>query len=53
MRIVPALQHPTVGTVFPALPGMVDGFVLLAIEPQRVLLLGGPDALQCLPVRHP
>jgi pimeloyl-ACP methyl ester carboxylesterase len=42
MRIVPELQHPTVGTVFPALPGMTDGFVLLALEPERVLVLGGP-----------
>src|SRR6187397_1889552 len=42
MRIVLELQHPTVGTLFPALPGMTDGFVLLAIEPERVLVLGGP-----------
>jgi pimeloyl-ACP methyl ester carboxylesterase len=41
-RVVPELQHPAVGTIFPALPGMTDGFVLLAIEPERVLMLGGP-----------
>ena len=41
-RIVPELQHPTVGTVFPALPGVTDGFIVLAIEPERVLTLGGP-----------
>jgi hypothetical protein len=44
-RIVPALQHPTVGTIFPALPGMKDGFVVLTIEPERLLILGvlSPD----------
>jgi len=41
-RIVPDLQHPTVGTVFRALPGVTDSFVALAIEPERVLALGGP-----------
>jgi pimeloyl-ACP methyl ester carboxylesterase len=41
-RVVPELQHPTVGTIFPALPGMTDAFVLLAIEPERLLILGGP-----------
>jgi hypothetical protein len=39
-RIVPELQQPTVGTIFSALPGMTDAFVLLAIEPERVLTLG-------------
>jgi len=39
-HIVPSLQQPTVGTIFPALPGMTDAFVLLAIEPERVLTLG-------------
>jgi pimeloyl-ACP methyl ester carboxylesterase len=41
-RIVPELQHPIIGTIFPALPGVTDGFVLLAIEPERVLMLGWP-----------
>ena len=40
MRIMPELQHPTVGTIFPALPGVTDVFVLLAIEPERLLVLG-------------
>ena len=40
VHIVPALQHPTVGTIFPALPGMTEGFTLLAIEPERTLTLG-------------
>ena len=44
-RIVPELQHPPVGTIFPALPGVTDGFTLLAIEPERVLTLAwlAPD----------
>ena len=41
-RIVPELQHPGVGTVFPALPGVKDGFRLLAIQPERALILGWP-----------
>ena len=39
-RIVPALQHPAVGSIFPAMPGMTEGFTLLAIEPERTLTLG-------------
>ena len=42
MRIVPELQHVTVGTVFPALPGVTEGFVVLAFEPHRFLILGWP-----------
>ena len=42
-RIVPELQHPAVGTIFPAVPGMTDGFIVLAIEPERVLMLGWPE----------
>jgi len=44
-RIVPALQHPAVGDIFPAMPGMTEGFTLLAIEPERTLMLGwlAPD----------
>jgi hypothetical protein len=43
--LVPALQHITIGTLFPALPGATDGFVVLAFEPDRLLILGwpGPD----------
>jgi len=41
-RVVPELQHPTIGTIFPALPAITDAFVLLAIEPERLLILGGP-----------
>ena len=44
-RIVPELQHLTVGMVFPALPGATDGFVLHSYEPERSLVLGwqSPD----------
>jgi len=44
-RIEPALQHPDVGSIFPALPGVTEGFVVLAINPERLLTLGmlGPD----------
>ena len=40
VHIVPALQHPAVGAIFPALPGMTEGFTLLAIEFERTLTLG-------------
>jgi hypothetical protein len=45
LRIVRELQHPAVGTIFPALPGVADGFTLLALERERMLLLGwlSPD----------
>jgi hypothetical protein len=42
--IRPELQHPAVGTVFPALPGVTDGFVLLDFEVERFVVLGWPDA---------
>jgi hypothetical protein len=44
-RLVPELQHPTIGTIFPSLPGVSEGFTLLAIEPERMFTLGwlAPD----------
>lgn len=39
-RIVPELQDIAVGMIFPALPGATEGFVLLAFEPERFLVLG-------------
>ena len=44
-RIEPALQNPDLGSIFPALPGVTEGFVLLAINRERLLTLGmlGPD----------
>jgi pimeloyl-ACP methyl ester carboxylesterase/membrane protease YdiL (CAAX protease family) len=41
-RIMAELQQPAIGTIFPALPGAKEGFVALAIEPERVLMLGWP-----------
>ena len=41
-RIVPDLQHPSIGTIFPALPGVAKGFLLLAMERERMLMLGWP-----------
>ena len=43
IRIVPDLQHVTVGTIFPALPGITEGFIVLAFEPGRFLILGWPN----------
>jgi hypothetical protein len=42
-RIVQGLQSPSVGAVFPALPGRRDGFILLENEPAQWLVLGWPD----------
>jgi hypothetical protein len=39
-RIVPELQRIRVGEIFPALPGITEGFVLLAFEQERSLILG-------------
>jgi hypothetical protein len=41
-RLVPELQDLTLGRVFPALPGMTEGFVVLAYGTGRWLLLGFP-----------
>jgi hypothetical protein len=38
--IVPELQSLAVGMLFPALPGVTDGFTLLSFEPDRFLVLG-------------
>ncbi len=39
-RILPGLQHIVVGTLFPALPGSVDGFTVMQFETGRHLVLG-------------
>jgi hypothetical protein len=44
MHIVPELQRLTVGTLFPAIPGATDGFIVAGILPERALALGWPDA---------
>lgn len=39
--IVPELQHLELGQVLPATPEGEDGFTVLALDPQRSLVLGG------------
>lgn len=41
-HLVPSLQHIAVGTVCPALPGVTEGFTVLAFDPCRFLILGWP-----------
>jgi hypothetical protein len=41
--IIPELQHIEIGTVLPATPGETDGFVVLAYQPERFLILGWPS----------
>jgi hypothetical protein len=40
-RIVPELQHVKPGDLFPWTPDATDGFIVKAVEPGRVLILGG------------
>jgi proline iminopeptidase len=49
-QIVPELQDLEVGMVFPALPGVTDGFTLLAFERDRFLVLGwlSPDGVRLM-----
>jgi hypothetical protein len=42
-RIVPEFQHIAVGTIFPALPGVTEGFVVITHEVERLLILGWPS----------
>jgi hypothetical protein len=42
-RILRGFQSPSVGAVFPALPGRRDGFILLENEPMHWLVLGWPS----------
>lgn len=42
-QILWPLQRPAKGTVFPALPGATDGFILLDDKPAEWLVLGWPD----------
>jgi hypothetical protein len=44
MHIVPELQRVTVGTLFPAIPGATEGFIVAGVSPERALVLGWPDA---------
>jgi hypothetical protein len=40
-RIVPELQHVAVDDLFPWTPDANDGFIVKAVEPERMLVLGG------------
>jgi hypothetical protein len=42
-KVLPRLQHPIPGSVFPALPGTTDGFELVACERHQWLILGWAD----------
>jgi hypothetical protein len=42
-RLVPELRLITIGTLFPALPGVTEGFTVLALEPCRWVILGWPS----------
>jgi hypothetical protein len=44
VEVRPELQHVGVGTLFPALPGIQDGFIVVECEPERALVLGWPSA---------
>jgi hypothetical protein len=39
-EIVPSLQKISLGALFPALPGVTDGFCVLDYKPERFLVLG-------------
>ncbi len=42
-RVLPQFQTIAIGTLFPALPGLTDGFVLVQFEPERALILAWPS----------
>ena len=42
-RIRPELQRVQVGALFPALPGVTEGFTVLQVDPERSLVLGWVD----------
>lgn len=42
-QLLQGFQHPPVGTVFPALPGRTDGFILIEQAPSHWLILGWPS----------
>ncbi len=43
-EIIPALQHVAPGDVLPSLPGVKDSFIVVAVEPERDLILTVPAA---------
>ena len=49
-RIVPELQDITVGSLFPARPGEIDGFRVLQLDPGRHLVLGFVRVPELVPI---
>lgn len=45
VRLLPHLQTIAVGDIRPALPGLTQGFVVVAYEPARFLVLAWPEGL--------
>lgn len=43
-RILPRFQHLSVGDIIPARPTGSDGFGVLRLEPERLLVLGAPSS---------
>jgi hypothetical protein len=43
-RVVPELQHVALGTLFPAIPGATEAFIVVGLLPERALVLGCSDA---------
>jgi hypothetical protein len=43
-RVAPELQEIAVGDVFPALPGVTEGFIVLGFHAEHYLILGWPSA---------
>jgi hypothetical protein len=42
VELMPHLQTIAVGDILPALPRMTEGFIVVAFEPERFLILGWP-----------
>jgi hypothetical protein len=42
--LIPQLQHIKEGDIFPAMPGVTEGFVVLQCQWERYLVLGWPSA---------
>jgi hypothetical protein len=43
-RLVPELQEVAVGDVFPAMPGVTEGFIVLGFHAEHYLILGWPSS---------
>jgi hypothetical protein len=43
VRLLPQFQAVAVGDILPALPGATEGFIVVAYEPERFLVLAWPE----------